>query len=204
MRQEQRRTLLRGALIRGHVGVAMYLAQFECGLAHFVAQPSFLQLAVRLDHKQLVVCLLQRGALGPDVSKLDMSGMGLESIPVKNRAQWHSFSRLHSLDISNNELDSVPVQLAHLDSLSHVALSGNPLRLLPPSLAPFQWTTVKTYLLALIREMTSVCTRKVAVLGEEGVGKTTIIRVQSIASIVLLSPSHSHLSVCARNITLPM
>jgi hypothetical protein len=67
---------------------------------------------------------LKEALLTPEVVLgLDLSGQNLTSVP----AEVLKFSNLNSLDLSNNQINQLPNDLARLTHLATIKLSGNPI-----------------------------------------------------------------------------
>ena len=74
------------------------------------------------------------------------------------------------LDISRNELQRVPPELATVEHLEKVKLHGNPLSVLPGPMRDLQWPRLKAYLQSITQRAEKWNERKVIIVGEEGVG----------------------------------
>ena len=107
------------------------------------------------------------------IEYLDLSFNKLPSIPP-DLAQ---LTGLRELDLSNNVLTEVPDWLLDLPSLGVLSLAGNPaLTSPPPEIAASGTESVLAFLLARREGATRQWVSKLLVVGEGGVGKTSLIK----------------------------
>lgn len=93
---------------------------------------------------------------------------GIKSIPIAIIA-WLVQHSPKEVVFSNNQLDSLPVELRFLKK---VRLQGNPLGTIPQILHDAKWSKIKHYLGTLVSKSSQWDVRKLLIVGEEGVGKT--------------------------------
>lgn len=104
--------------------------------------------------------------------KVDLSDLGLTHISqaLLNVLQA---TGARSLDLSFNQLRTVPLRLASI--MEKVNLEGNPLDLIPMA-SRSSWAKTVRYLVSLEERAAVWPERKVLFVGEEGVGKSTLMR----------------------------
>ncbi len=132
---------------------------------------------------------------------LELSGNKLAALSP----EIGQLSNLTSLDLNSNELTALPPEIGQLSNLTHLDLSDNELTALPPEIGQlsnqlYSWITLRLWLrnnplivpppeivkqgteavLAYLREQSEASTRqwisKMLVVGEGGVGKTSLLR----------------------------
>lgn len=122
----------------------------------------FMQL--QLESKQLPLTMREK-------TVIDLSGRGLSQIP------HYKFLRLLTdtiteLDLSNNQFQALPCELAQLKNLRSVIVENNPLETIPKSFRG-SWNKLQKYLTSI--ENSKRWNRsKLMVVGQEGVGKVLI------------------------------
>ena len=99
---------------------------------------------------------------------VNFENCGIKVIPISILA-WLVQHSPKELNLSNNKLESLPVELRHLKK---VILSGNPLQSLPQILHDMKWPKIKRYLDSLTSKSAHWDVRKLLIVGEEGVGKS--------------------------------
>ncbi len=105
-----------------------------------------------------------------NLKALSLSGNRLLSIPV----EFGNLKKLQLLFLENNQLKEIPIEIARLSNLTKLSIHGNPLRY-PPEVVEGGDDEIWIYLRALEganREWVS----KMVVVGEGGVGKTSLLR----------------------------
>lgn len=119
--------------------------------------------------------------LPPSLAMLDLSGNQLHTLPVSIT----QLTGLQFLDLSCNCLERLPVQLARLDKLQ-LSLHGNPfLNMPPPEICAQGGDRVRRWLTKEAEVITPSPQVKLLVLGHAGAGKTSLLRSLN----ELLSPS---------------
>jgi len=108
----------------------------------------------------------------PKLRALVLDNNGLESIP----ANISKVATLEFLDISDNDLQDLPLALGTLPQLVKLELAGNGLGLFPPEIVSQGGTAVLAYLRDQYRSGTRQWVSKLLVVGEGGVGKTSLLR----------------------------
>merc|ERR1712137_221980 len=88
---------------------------------------------------------------------------------------WNKLENLRVLDLSGNNLDLIPEEFIHLPWLEKVNLEGNPLRSIPER---FQstWPILRDYMSTVRTKASRWTERKLLFVGQEGVGKTTLLK----------------------------
>lgn len=77
------------------------------------------------------------------------------------------------VDLSNNKLVAIPADLA---VIRYCDISNNPLSAVPHAHRD-NWATLRKYLTAAVTKASEFKRRKVIVLGGEGTGKTSVVKV---------------------------
>jgi internalin A len=80
---------------------------------------------------------------------------------------------LQALSLDSNQLTELPPAIAQLQRLGHIDYSSNPLRFPPPEIVEQGWGAVREH---LREELERVWASKLLVVGQGGVGKTSLIR----------------------------
>ena len=105
-----------------------------------------------------------------DKKKLDLSGLGLEELPL----EIEQLSNLTHLDLSNNSLSSLPLGIEQLSNLTHLDLSNNslpiPLEIIEKSDEP---ATIINYI-SQKHLPKSLHEAKMLLVGQGNVGKTCL------------------------------
>ena len=160
------------------------------------------QIAQLTNLTQLDLSYNQLSALPPEIAQLtnltqlDLSYNQLSALPPEIAQLTH----LTWLDLSNNQLKALPPEIAQLTHLTQLYLYSNRLRALPPEIAQLTHLTQlslsnnpltsppreivwqgKRAILAYLRERSHNSQQqwvsKLLVVGEGGVGKTSLLRV---------------------------
>lgn len=152
-------------------------ALLQAGASPNVGRKSALYWACLEEQRPLVNRLLvQARSSGWGVKSLHLEYAGLEELPME-ASYWRTFASLSLLDLRGNQLQALPPALVNLGSLSTVRLDRNPLGSIP---GPFRATTLsssmKRYLSSIERESAQWPERKLLLVGQEGVGKTTLLK----------------------------
>jgi len=104
---------------------------------------------------------------------IDLSGQGLSEIP-RFKFRRLLTDTITELDLSNNQFQALPCELANLKNLRSVIVENNPLETIPKSFRG-SWTKLQKYLTSI--ENSKRWNRsKLVVVGQEGVGKTTLLK----------------------------
>jgi len=82
---------------------------------------------------------------------------------------------LEDLRVNNNRLSQIPVSVSALCRLRRIAFAGNPLINIPADF-PERAADVRQYLSSLQEDPVANNTVKLVVVGQEGVGKTSLLK----------------------------
>jgi Leucine-rich repeat (LRR) protein len=107
-----------------------------------------------------------------ELRHLDLSGNRLTRLPDG----FTRLTRLEYLDLSNNRLAALPPDFERLIGLTHLAIDGNPLTSLPPQVARQDAPAVRAFLRNLRRGESDRFEARLLILGEGGVGKSSLRR----------------------------
>ncbi len=116
-------------------------------------------------------------ALPVDIGKL----VNLQLLNVRNNnlrtlpPEIEHLKKLERLDLGKNQLKTLPAELANLPNLKELILEGNPLQSPPPEIVRQGTQAVLAYLREL-RASTKQWVSKLLLVGEGGVGKTSLLR----------------------------
>jgi hypothetical protein len=116
-------------------------------------------------------------ALPPEIGKLahlkllNVRNNSLRSLPQ----EIGRLAKLERLDLGKNQLKMLPPELGHLPNLKELILDGNPLQSPPPEIVRQGTPAVLAYLREL-RASTRQWVSKLLLVGEGGVGKTSLLR----------------------------
>ena len=116
-------------------------------------------------------------SLPPEIRKLkhltllNLRNNNLRSLPV----EIGELSHLQRLDLGKNQLKSLPAELGNLSNLQELILDGNPLQSPPPEIVK-QGTGAVLAFLRELRASTRQWVSKLLLVGEGGVGKTSLLR----------------------------
>lgn len=121
---------------------------------------------------------LQGRLFSRTVVKLSIYEAGVEWIPAEETF-WKHFVALEELDLRRNRLQTVPAGIVRAHSLERVLFHENPLRDIPAAFRGGDWPQLRRFLLTIRKESTRWKERKLLLVGQEGVGKTTLLRALS-------------------------
>jgi Leucine-rich repeat (LRR) protein len=99
---------------------------------------------------------------------LDLSGCSIRCI---NPLFAAALGGIRILNISNNNLETIPAELAMLPSLEQVIFDRNPLSAVPAA-NRVSWPKLKAYLKQLNSRASMWLERKLVIVGEENAGKS--------------------------------
>lgn len=191
-------TPLHKACMGGQVAIAKFLLA-QGAMTQLVDDQGRtpLEVACLLEHNEIVDCLLPftRGQafnfdkLSPScvarvlqgrlfsrtVVKLSIFEAGVVWIPAEETF-WRNFVALEELDLRRNKLQTVPAGLIRASCLERVFFHENPLRDIPAAFRGGDWHQLRKFLLTIREESTRWKERKLLLVGQEGVGKTTLLR----------------------------
>ncbi len=85
-------------------------------------------------------------------------------------------SRLEGLNLSDNQLAALPLELGRLTMLEFLDLDGNPLTSPPPEVVQQGTQAILAYLRSMLEAGVRQWVSKLLVVGEGGVGKTSLLR----------------------------
>ena len=112
--------------------------------------------------------------------KLDLSHCNLYCLPeelVELLSSEEPFKQIRTIDLSHNVLRGLPPNLLKMPNLEKLKLEGNPLDMIPDSFRKtLSWVKIREYLKTVQDRAQKWHTCKLLVVGQEGVGKTTLIR----------------------------
>ena len=150
----------------------------------------------RLSKLTLLTCANNLLDELPDVAlpllrKLACASNRLVALP----ASLGDCDKLLELDVEENQLRCLPPQLGKLDPNIVLKLDGNPLMSPPPQILKLKTKQVIGFLRDLLVDAEHVMVCKVLVVGQENVGKTTLVKAIKHAR------SSSKLSKLARRLT---
>ncbi len=91
-------------------------------------------------------------------------------------------SRLEGLNLSDNQLAALPLELGRLTMLEFLDLDGNPLTSPPPEVVQQGTQAILAYLRSMLEAGVRQWVSKLLVVGEGGVGKTSLLRAHGTAS----------------------
>ncbi|MFH1524746.1 MAG: leucine-rich repeat domain-containing protein [Chloroflexota bacterium] len=106
-----------------------------------------------------------------NLSKLDISGNQLGALPP----EIAQLTNLTFLNISGNQLSALPPEIAQLAHLQ-LELDNNPLSAFPPEIVEQGKFAILTYLRELLQGYQPKWVSKLVLVGEGGVGKTSLLR----------------------------
>jgi internalin A len=114
------------------------------------------------------------GSLGrlTGLTNLDLWGNRLTSVP----RSLGRLTGLSSLNLGDNRLIAVPDSLGALAALTNLDLSGNPLRSPLLEIAEEGTEAIKAFLHLMVKNATEAWMSKLLVVGQGGVGKTSLIK----------------------------
>lgn len=151
---------------------------------------------------------------------LDLSGLGLELLSDElmglltargkhasayDQDTLEQLLSLEQLNLSNNNLSSLPSSLLHMPRLEKIRLEGNPLTAIPDHVirAGATWVKVKEYLELLHKRATNWSQFKLLVTGQENVGKTTLLRaLKSKKSKTTCKPNLATHGIATQEVTM--
>lgn len=126
---------------------------------------------------------------------LNISGWGIKSLPVEigklaelcvlwlnnNEltllpAEIGKLKKLRKLYLYDNHLTSLPTEIGWLTELKELDVSGNPLKSPPPEIVWQGLEAIKSYLRALAEGEQQEWVSKMILVGEGGVGKTSLLK----------------------------
>ena len=102
----------------------------------------------------------------------DLSNCDLQEVPI-SIVRMIKANLITKLDLRNNNIIQIPFELT---SLQDVKLTGNPLTTIPSQYRNEKWQVLKRYIQSAVLIADNWDVRKVTVFGEEGSGKTSMIK----------------------------
>ena len=117
--------------------------------------------------KRLPACISKISSL----KVLQCHSNGLLELPV----DIGLLSNLEELTVKNNKLSQLPLSISALDKLGHISFHGNPLQNIPGDF-PERTSEVRQYLKSLQDDPVPNRTVKLVLVGQEGVGKSTLLK----------------------------
>lgn len=110
---------------------------------------------------------------------LDLSGNLITEIPPAIL----KLTCLVDLNLKNNHISSLPIFLIQLSNLKYLGVDGNPLKTPPKEVTKKGLRAILGYLKDLDQGSIQVYRTKLMIVGQENVGKTTIIKSRLFSSI---------------------
>lgn len=129
------------------------------------------QLKILHLNKNLLTQLPEEFGELKNLERLQIRENLLQELP----ARIGELLNLKSLNLYHNQLTKLPVTMAFMTQLEHLVLKGNPLQS-PPIEICQDWSSIQTYFLDYLSGQKACNFVKMIVVGEENVGKTTLIR----------------------------
>lgn len=108
----------------------------------------------------------------PNLTELDLSGNQLSTLPP----EIIKLQKLTRLNLRDNQLSTLPPEIAKLSNLTELDLNGNPLTDFPPEIVEQGTEAILEYLREQTEDGTPEWISKLLVVGEGGVGKTSLLR----------------------------
>ena len=127
--------------------------------------------ALDLSENQLTNAPKELGKL-TNLTELDLSENQLTSVPK----ELSQLTNLTELDLSGNQLTNVPKELGQLTKMTWINLNGNPLESPPPEVVKQGTKAILAYLREQLKEKKRQWVSKLLIVGEGGVGKTSLLR----------------------------
>lgn len=103
---------------------------------------------------------------------MSIANCDLQEVP-KSVLRMVQTEIITKLDVSNNNIDTVP---AALGALSKLAYAGNPLKDLPEQYRDGRWPALKKYLSSILSLAEAWNIRKMSIVGPRSCGKTSVLR----------------------------
>jgi Leucine-rich repeat (LRR) protein len=138
--------------------------------------------------------LLRHGASPKPVTRLELANYGLTNLDPDKFIK--PFPYLKRLNVLNNQLQAIPEEILKLQNFKGLQASGNPLETIPQSFR--LWPKLKDYLISIQKKATSWRERKLLFVGQEAVGKTTLVCVALCGSLDHLNMPRPILNSSAR------
>ena len=160
----------------GEIGKLRELRVLDLGGIQLTRLPAELGNLTKLA--QLNLCLNQLMSLPAELgnltklAELNLCLNQLMSLP----AQLGNLTNLTQLDLSENQLRSLPAELGNLSNLTRLDLYGNPLESPPAEVEEQGTKAVLVYLREQLKERKRQWVSKLLIVGEGGVGKTSLLR----------------------------
>ncbi len=172
---------------RGHL-LELHLCELRLSqVPSQVWQFSALQ-ALYLSYNELRTLPAEIGKLSA-LQILDLFYNDLSTLP----AELGNLFALKELDLGDNQLTILPAELGNLSKLSHISLSRNrsPLQTPPPEIVAQGTDAILAYLRTLLQARVERFEAKVILVGEGGMGKTSLLRaLQQQPFVEGLPPTH--------------
>jgi internalin A len=105
-------------------------------------------------------------------TKLNLSGNQLKTLP----AEIAELKSLTTLILYKNQLKTLPAEIAELKNLTQLDLSGNPLESPPLEIAERGIEAIRSYFKSLEAERRALNEVKVLLVGDGGAGKTSLVK----------------------------
>eukprot|EP01103_Thecamoeba_quadrilineata_P016060 TRINITY_DN5267_c0_g2_i1.p1 TRINITY_DN5267_c0_g2~~TRINITY_DN5267_c0_g2_i1.p1 ORF type:complete len:1706 (+),score=349.49 TRINITY_DN5267_c0_g2_i1:81-5198(+) len=132
-----------------------------------------------LDNNNMFFLPAEIGQL-VELKVLSLANNSLQAIPM----EIGKLHKLSSLVLDNNNLEWLPTQLSQILLLTHLKVKGNPLSTIPDDILRKGSKDILTFLRDLHKIKAGWNRLKVVVVGQEAVGKTTLLRALTFNSSV--------------------
>lgn len=162
--------------IPAEIGLLSHLKQLDLRGSWLVALPPEIGQLKSLEHLDLMDTQLE--ALPPEIGnlrnlrRLELENNNLTTLP----SEIGQLTNLRLLVLNNNKITELPRELGKLSKLSNLNIEDNPLISPPPEIVAQGTKAILAYLREQAQERSQQWVSKLLVVGEGGVGKTSLLR----------------------------